>query len=189
MSRSVRVLYVEDDPSEHFFMETAARRADKLETSVRAYCVSTGQEAIRYLIGEDQYADRKAFPFPSLIITDLKMSEGDGFDVLEFLLHNSAWSVVPRIVLSNSDHPDDVKKAFMLGATAYHLKGIQYGSTLHCLDVILAYWQFSIVPQTDATGRLLSTDACGKVGERYPQPRGAEIMQRVVPKSQSTAPF
>lgn len=87
--------------------------------------VSSGDEGIEYMIGEGKFADRTKYPFPTLVITDLNMDQGDGFDVLEFMQNNPAWSVVPRVVFSSSDDDDDVRTAFLLGASVYHLKPAQ----------------------------------------------------------------
>ena len=140
--------------------------------------VSSGEEAIAYMIGEDKFADRKEFPFPTLVITDLNMDRGDGFDVLEFMQGNPGWSVVPRIVYSSSDDDDDVRTSFLLGASAYHQKPGQGGETEKLLREILAYWSTSHIPPVDETGRLVATKSVGRRGGRYPQPDGGKSMKR-----------
>ena len=83
---------------------------------------SSGDEAIAYLKGEGKFADRNEFKFPSFIITDLKMSPGDGFHVLEFLKNHPALSLIPAVMLSTSDDPDDIRQAYLLGASSYFVK-------------------------------------------------------------------
>ena len=58
--------------------------------------VSSGNEAIAHLIGEGKFGDRKAYPFPSIVILDLKMEDGNGFDILEFMQGNPGWNIVPN---------------------------------------------------------------------------------------------
>jgi CheY-like chemotaxis protein len=174
--RTRTILYADDSVEDRELLTNAAARGI---TPVRVACVESGAEAIRYLMGEGEYVDRGAHPFPTLIITDLKMPNGDGFSVLEFLRHNPAWSVVPRIVYSGSNDNDDVKKAFMLGASAYHVKGINGHSIQTRLAEIVAYWGTSEVPPIDTHGRLLMTDSRGKLGERFKQPAGGDHMERV----------
>ena len=55
-----------------------------LATKCSIHLIGSGNEAIVYLKDEGRFADRKKFQFPRYIITDLKMPDGDGFDVLNF---------------------------------------------------------------------------------------------------------
>ncbi len=101
------ILVVEDDPNDQTFILEAFRSIG-VETPIQV--VSTGSEAIAYLMGEEKYSDRAAYPYPTFIITDLKMPGGNGFSVLEHLQGNPEWSIIPKVVLSASEDPDDVKK-------------------------------------------------------------------------------
>lgn len=175
-SKSHRILLVDDDADEQFFTSRALRKILAIGATVNV--VASGDEAIAYMIGEGKFADRKEFPFPSLVITDLNMEDGDGFDVLEFMQANPGWSVVPRIVYSSSDDDDDVRTSFMLGASAYHQKPGQTEGTEKLLREILEYWASSHVPPVDETGRLLVTKNVGRRGGRYPQITGGKLMTR-----------
>ncbi|HZZ57248.1 MAG TPA: hypothetical protein VFE31_05405, partial [Opitutaceae bacterium] len=104
--------------------------------------------------------------------------EGDGLDVLEFMQRNRGWSVVPRIVYSSSDDDDDVRTAFLLGASAYHLKPSKAGDRDACMRAIVEYWSTCQVPPVDVDGRLLVTNSAGHRGARYPQPRAPMAMKR-----------
>jgi CheY-like chemotaxis protein len=132
--------------------------------------VADGSEAIAYMMGEGKYSDRKKFAYPTFIITDLKMPGIDGFAVLEFLKNNPEWKVIPTIVLSASSDLDDIKKAYMLGASSYHVKPSTAEGLRQQLAVINAYWMTCQVPLVDITGKQLRTDSKGKLGERFPQP-------------------
>ncbi len=171
-----RILLVDDDADERFLTSRALRKV--LANGSTLNEVNSGDEAIAYMIGEDKFADRKNFPFPSLVITDLNMDHGDGFDVLEFMQGNPAWSVLPRIIYSSSDDDDDVRTSFLLGASAYHKKATNGEKVEKLLCEILAYWSTSHVPPVDETGRVLTTNSYGRRGERYPQPKGGNVMKR-----------
>lgn len=99
------------------------------------------------------------------------MDNGDGFDVLEFMQANPGWSIVPRIVYSSSDEDDDVRTAFLLGASAYHVKPAQTGNSEKLLREIVEYWAKSQVPPVDENGRLLTTRSMTRKGGRYPLPK------------------
>src|SRR5436190_21083311 len=101
------ILVVEGDADERMFMERAFR---KLGIDSPIQLVSSGDEAIAYMKGEGRYADRKQYAYPSFILTDLKMSHGDGFAVLAFLKRNPDWAIIPTVVLSGSASPEEIKK-------------------------------------------------------------------------------
>lgn len=175
MPVSWRILLADDSIDDQFLVKRALGKVLPAGSLIRT--VNSGHRAIAYMAGDGEFSDRERYPFPSLVITDLKMNDGDGFDVLEFLRANPAWSVVPRIVFSSSDDDDDVRSAFLLGASAYHLKGGDLGALEKQFRQILEYWASSKVPPVDKTGRLLKTSNTGRRGARYPQPEGGVKMK------------
>ena len=174
--KTTRILLADDSIDERFLAERALNRILAPPSCVRV--VSCGEEAISYMIGEGKFSDREAYPFPTLVITDLKMPHGDGFHILEFLRENPAWSVVPRVVFSASDHEDDIRTAFLLGASAYHVKSSTMAEMEAEMRQILSYWASSKVPPVDEHGRLLRTDSSGRLGAHYPQLQGGDRMRR-----------
>lgn len=176
-THGLRVLVIDDDLDDQFFSQLALEKV--LPTGSTVQVVHSGNQGIAYMIGEGMFSDRDTFPFPSLIITDLKMADGDGFNVLEFLQNNPAWNVVPRLMFSNSDHPDDVRTAYMLGASAYHIKPMGRAQTEQRMRSIVEYWAGSEVPPVDRTGRVLATNSSGRIGARYAKPvAGGVTMER-----------
>lgn len=171
VSHGFRVLVVDDDLDDQFFSQLALEKVLPLGSTVQV--VNGGNQAIAYMIGEGKFSDRAIYPFPSLVITDLKMADGDGFNVLEFLKNNPAWNVVPRLMFSNSAHADDVRTAFMLSASAYHIKPVGRVETEQRMRSIVEYWAKSEVPPVDREGRILETNSAGRIGARYAKPHNA----------------
>jgi CheY-like chemotaxis protein len=161
------IMVVEDDRNDQFLIERALR---KIGVTDPIQLVNNGEEAIAYMKGEGRFADRAKFAYPTFVITDLKMPKGDGFSVLQFLKSNPEWKVIPTIVLSASADPDDIKCAYTLGASSYHIKPRTNDELNHQMSVIHAYWLTCQVPQVDSTGKQLPTDSKGKLGERFDQP-------------------
>ncbi len=79
------ILLIEDDRNDQLLIEHAFRSIG-VEMPIRI--VDNGQQALDYLNGDGKYQDRERFPFPTTIITDLKMPKLDGFGVLERLKDN-----------------------------------------------------------------------------------------------------
>jgi CheY-like chemotaxis protein len=113
------ILLAEDDANDVFFLRRAFQKA---EIKCRILDVPNGQDAIHYLQGVAPYTDRSDFPFPHLLLLDLKMPLMNGFDVLEWLRSKPELAELPVLVLSSSAHGEDVKRAEQLGARAYHVK-------------------------------------------------------------------
>ena len=133
-----RVLIAEDDPSDVFFLQRAFSAAALPTTSL--HFVKDGQEAIDYLEGEKAYSNRDAFPLPDLILLDLKMPRLNGFDVLDWLRKQPQLKRLLVTVLTSSDQPQDINRAYDLGANSYLLKP---HSTEHLSDLVKhlqKYW-------------------------------------------------
>jgi CheY-like chemotaxis protein len=160
------ILFVDDSEDDQLLVVRAFRRAG---ITVPINCVSSGNQAIAYLKGERKFSDRSIFPYPSLIITDLKMPNGDGFSVLQHLKSKPEWKIIPTIILSASQDLDDIKKAYMLGASSYLVKPTPFPDLQNLLKVVFDYWARCEVPEIDVTGKQLPTEGKGKIGERISQ--------------------
>lgn len=161
------ILVVDDDENDRFLVQ---RSFEKISAVATVQVVRDGEEAIAYMMGEGRFADRETFRYPSFIMTDLKMPKADGFAVLEFLKSNPMWRIIPAVVLSSSSDLDDIKKAYMLGSSSYHVKPSQPDGLRHLIKLLYDYWMACEVPQVDSTGKQVATDSAGKLGERFVQP-------------------
>jgi CheY-like chemotaxis protein len=160
------IMVVDDDPNDLIFIERAFRAIGVKDP---IHTINGGREAIAYMKGEGKFSDRRLYAYPTFITTDLKMPGADGFAVLEHLKNHPEWSVIPTIVLTASRDLDDIKKAYMLGASSYHLKPSSPEELRRQLQVLHDYWLTCEVPEVDSTGRQLRTDSEGKLGERFEQ--------------------
>lgn len=167
--RDVRrvILIVDDDENDRVFLERTLRRIDP---SLVVRTVENGTEAMDYLEGGHPFADRREYPFPTFIFIDLKMPGLDGFAVLQHLKANTRWAIIPTIVFSASSDLDDIKKAFLCGACAYHVKPHRAEEREKLCRLLLEYWSASEVPQITDSGDQVETHSGGKLGERIPQP-------------------
>lgn len=121
--RSAAVLLVEDDPSDVFFMRRAWRQvghAAPLNT------VGDGEQAVAYLSGNAPYSDRSRYPFPTLVLLDLKIPLLPGLDVLRWIRETPCLRDLPVAVLTSSEEPADVARARALGVSDYIVKPTGY---------------------------------------------------------------
>ncbi|MDB6064521.1 MAG: response regulator [Pedosphaera sp.] len=131
------VLLVEDDLNDIFLVKRAFKRAN---IPIPLQVVTDGVEAIHYLQGLDRYADRNRYPLPQLIVMDIKMPRKTGFEVLEWIKGDGVLKRVPVIIVSSSDHPPDINKAYALGANAYMIKPVDFKSVENLFQSITHYW-------------------------------------------------
>jgi CheY-like chemotaxis protein len=165
--RKAVILSVDDDPNDQLLIRTAFQEAgvnDPVQT------VNDGAEAIAYLKGQGKYADRDTYLFPTFILTDLKMPRINGFELLRFLKSNPQLIVVPTVVLSASSDRDDIKRAYLFGANAYHVKSQTLEALCTQLKLVYDYWTSAEVPDVDRTGNLLPTQNSGKLSENVLPP-------------------
>ncbi len=142
-SERLTVVIAEDDDDAIHLLE-AALQAIACEHMVRI--VRDGQDALEYLKGEGKYADRNAFPFPDVLLIDLKMPLVSGMEVLGWLSKHPECNVLPTIVFSSSSHPSDIKRAYGLGASAYFVKPIAYEQLKGILRSTFEFWGKCVKP-------------------------------------------
>ena len=133
------LLLAEDSEDDVFFMERALQRR-RVNCTFRI--VKDGQEAIDYLSGNGQYADRSAFPLPSLMILDIKMPRVSGLEVLEWIRNNKdeALSNIPIVMLTSSSQQRDIDLAYSLGANSYLVKPIMNEQLEATIQSVTDYW-------------------------------------------------
>jgi CheY-like chemotaxis protein len=144
------ILVVEDDLSYQILIREAFRSVG-VKNPVQF--ADSGSEAIAYLMGEGKFSDRNAYSYPTFIITDLNMPAGNGLSVLEHIKRNEDWDIIPKVVLTSSEDPDDIKKAYKLGASCYHLKPASQAELCQFLRILHDYWMTCKVPAVDITGK------------------------------------
>lgn len=132
------VLLVEDDLNDIFLVKRAFKTA-QIHNPLQV--VTDGQEAVFYLRGDGKYADRETYPLPRLIVMDIKMPRKTGFEVLEWIKgDHKLLRRIPVVIVSSSDSPVDINRAYELGANAYMVKPMDYRAVEHLFASITHYW-------------------------------------------------
>ena len=131
------VLYVEDDTNDFALLKLASR---KCGTPFSLQHAADGDQAIAYLNGADAFADREEYPFPDLVLLDLKLPRLDGFEVLQWIRDNPATTSVPVVVLAGSSFRADIRRALELGANSYAAKPARFEELQVLIDQIADVW-------------------------------------------------
>ena len=131
MERPVRLLLVEDAP------EDVRQFTSAVKENVDISVASTGAEALDRLFRRGKFHDEV---IPDVVVIDLNVPILSGHEVLHVIRSNSEIRHLPVIVYSVSDHPDDIIKAYELGACAYMVKPMDLGETRSQLTAFSQFW-------------------------------------------------
>jgi CheY-like chemotaxis protein len=137
-SSQCNILLVEDEPNDVFLIQRAFRKANLLNP---IHAVSDGEQALAYLMGQNEYADRTQYPLPVLILLDLKLPRKTGLEVLAWLrAQGGTLKRVPVVVLTSSKQSADINKAYDLGANSYLVKPVAFEGLLQMVKALDLYW-------------------------------------------------
>jgi CheY-like chemotaxis protein len=138
------ILVAEDDQNDAFLLRRTLKKVGILNP---VQIVEDGAIALDYLRGNNEYKNRDEFPFPGVIITDLKMPKVDGFQILSWLKRHPECGVIPTVVLSASAMEGDVVKAYQAGANCYLQKPNSPAEFETMLKLLFEFWNLCKIPQ------------------------------------------
>jgi two-component system response regulator len=130
------VLVAEDDANDFLLLSLAFKQNKKACRLVRA---CNGAEALEYIKGEGQFPNREKYPFPKLMLLDLKMPVVSGFEVLASLKQLKV-PALPVVVLSGSPLEEDKKRAHELGAKDYLVKPMEFSEAVNMAKAVHERW-------------------------------------------------
>ena len=128
---------MEDSEDDVFFMKRAISKA---AIANPLFVVEDGQQAIDYLSGTEPFSDRKAFPVPGLIIMDLKLPKKMGLEVLEWLRKDERLRRMVVVILTSSQEPNDLRRAYDLGANSFLVKPAKSERLEAMVRAVKDYW-------------------------------------------------
>lgn len=110
------------------------------------HVAASGQEALDYLYGHGEFADRARHPLPDLILLDLKMPVIDGHEVLRQIKRVERLKRIPVVVLSSSREEGDRALSYDNGANSYLVKPVSFDGFLDVVCEVDSYWLTLNVP-------------------------------------------
>ncbi|HYV26194.1 MAG TPA: response regulator [Candidatus Eisenbacteria bacterium] len=141
--QSETILLAEDNDDHVVLIRRAFGKANLLNP---LQVVNDGQQAIAYLTGEGIYADRTRYPFPALLLLDLKMPNVDGFGVLKWLRDQKHFPALRVVVLTTSDRIFDMQRAYELGAHSFLTKPVDFRDFVQLGPAIKGQWVWMSQP-------------------------------------------
>ena len=137
MSNNSTILLVDGNADDVLLTQKAFLKAG---VGHRVVTIASAEEAKLYLQGECKYADRQAWPFPSLLLLDVQFS-GDGFGLLEWIRgHFDICAKLTVVVLSGIDLKSTIERAYELGVQEYLLKPFKFQDLVQTAIQIKERW-------------------------------------------------
>lgn len=131
------ILLVEDNEDDVFLMRRAMKAAGVMNP---LFVVGDGEDALSYLNGDGQFADRRTFPIPALVLLDWKLPRKSGDDVLAWIRGQAALDPVLVVVLTSSAEEKDVLSAYTRKANSYLVKPPSADELVALVKSFRSYW-------------------------------------------------
>jgi two-component system response regulator len=131
------ILLVEDNPDD---VELTLRGLRHNNIANRVVVVRDGAEALDYLLGSGQYAQRDLQKRPAVVLLDLKLPKVDGLEVLERVRADQRTALLPVVILTSSSEEDDVVNGYRLGANSYIRKPVDFNQFSEAVRQLGLYW-------------------------------------------------
>ena len=132
VSIDATILVVEDNP-DHVGLIQAVISRDLAGANVRVALLCEG--AYSYLRGGwSAYEDDAATnPLPDLIVLDVWLPDGTGFDLLRWIAERKRFEHIPVIMFTASRDPEHARLAGQLGVRRYLQKPTHYGKLVSAI--------------------------------------------------------
>jgi len=131
------ILIIEDESADAALLLRGFEKAQVLNPVVH---LTNGDDALRYLAGKGQYADRKKYPLPALMLLDLKLPGMTGIQLLQWMRVQGEIKRIPVVVLTSDENPDTINAAYDLGANSYLVKPGNAAEINRMVQTIQRYW-------------------------------------------------
>jgi two-component system response regulator len=132
-----QVILLVEDSADDAELAIRAFRKGKIENEI--VVARDGVEALDYLFGTGAFAARQPDP-PAVVLLDLKLPRVDGLEVLRRLRTDATTKHLPVVILTSSDHEDDIMSSYDLGANSYMRKPVDFGQFVNAAATLGLYW-------------------------------------------------
>lgn len=130
------ILLIENDEDDIFLVR---RSLAKLEFHGQLKVVTSVSEARDYLEGRVSFGDRRTYPLPDLIVSDMNLPGVTGNVFLEWLRADERFKHVPFVFFSGSFLPVDQIRAKELGTDEFFVKTANMDLLLSRMTHILRF--------------------------------------------------
>lgn len=131
------ILLVTDNPDDERLVLGAFQKNNIVNKVVVA---RDGAEALDYLFGTGNYANREAMKMPHVIILDLNLQKLDGLEVLKRLRNNERTDLLPVVAFTSSEDDRDLRDCYSLGVNSFIRKPSELSQFSEIIGHMGRYW-------------------------------------------------
>jgi CheY-like chemotaxis protein len=134
----ITILICDDDEDDRLLTQQALEGAH-ISNALRF--VEDGEQCLDYLYQRGEFAGETGLaPRPGLILLDLNMPKLDGREVLAAIKSDSALADIPIVILSTSNHDEDMVRSYQLGVNIFISKPVTFTGLVASMNLVGRYW-------------------------------------------------
>lgn len=131
------ILHADDDENDVIFLNYALKLA---KLPARLHSLTDGQQVVDYLSQQGEFTDRTQFPWPTLVLLDLKMPRLNGLQTLRWIRAQPALRPLVVVMFTASANQTDIDEAYRIGANSFIIKPAGTDRLAGLMQALHAYW-------------------------------------------------
>jgi CheY-like chemotaxis protein len=131
------MLLVEDNQQDELLILRALR---KVNLANQVEVVRDGQQALDYLFGEGEFAERAGSDPPAVMLLDINLPRVGGLDVLNRVRSDPRTRLVPVVMLTSSDEDRDRMRSYEGGCNSFVRKPLDFAEFAQTVARLGIYW-------------------------------------------------
>jgi DNA-binding response OmpR family regulator len=136
--RDCHPFVVEDDQNFRLLIARALEKAGVPKDRIRTF--PDGEQAIAAIQKLNPGSEFRADLQPSIILLDVSLPKKSGLDVLAWIKECPTLRIVPVFMLTSSEHPDHISRAFELRTDSYFIKPPDITELQTIVESMLGFW-------------------------------------------------
>jgi two-component system, chemotaxis family, response regulator Rcp1 len=122
---TTNLLLVDNDPTAAAVTERGLQSAP---APIQLRVAADGLEAYRYISGAGSYTNRRAYPLPDVIFSEINLPRFSGLEFLRWLRQQAPEHTrsIPVIIVSSAAVPEELEQARAFGARMFLLKPVNW---------------------------------------------------------------
>jgi two-component system response regulator len=139
----VEILLVEDN---QYDAEMTIRALKKVNLANKLVHLHDGEEAINFLFGKNEFAERDITVLPKVILLDIKMPKVDGIEILRQVKANENTRKIPVVIMTSSKEEQDIINSYAIGVNSYVVKPVDFEGFAKAVSQLGLYWLLTNQP-------------------------------------------
>lgn len=131
------ILLVEDNRQDEILI---LRALQKVNLANRVEVVRDGQQALDYLLGIGEFADRADADLPAIVMLDINLPRVNGIEVLAQLRAAPRTRLLPVVMLTSSDEEHDRLRSYASGCNSFVRKPLDFAEFAETVARLGIYW-------------------------------------------------